>query len=116
MPKNARPILAPSSNSTAPYYSGLTFIGGRGNDTIAGSVHDDRYIFNLGDGADTIAEMPSWSFSGDELRFGAGMAEADHRHVRFGLRVGCGNAVGKRIEQRTIARKVCRQFVGKVSF
>jgi Ca2+-binding RTX toxin-like protein len=77
-------LNAPSSNSTAPYYSGLTFIGGRGNDTIAGSVHDDVYVFNFGDGADTINEMPSSSFSGDELRFGTGMAEADITPIRSG--------------------------------
>ena len=76
------------------YYSGVTFIGGRGNDTIDGSVFDDVYIFNLGDGADTINEMPSWQFSGDELRFGNGVAEADITPIRSGLDVVFKHANG----------------------
>ena len=32
------------------------FYGGKGNDTIEGSVGSDTYVFNLGDGQDTIIE------------------------------------------------------------
>lgn len=83
-----------SSNFSASQYSGLTFIGGRGNDTIVGSAHEDIYVFNLGDGADTINELPWWQLSGDELRFGTGVAEADITPVRSGLDVVFKHANG----------------------
>jgi Ca2+-binding RTX toxin-like protein len=83
-----------SSNFSASQYSGLTFIGGRGNDTIDGSAHEDIYVFNLGDGADTINELPWWQLSGDELRFGTGVAEADITPVRSGLDVVFKHANG----------------------
>jgi len=111
-------LNAPSSNSTAPFFSGLTFMGGRGNDTIDGSGFDDLYIFNLGDGADTITEMPSWSFSGDELRFGTGVAEADLTPIRSGLDVVFkhGNGVDQVTVKGWFDRDLSTYQVTTVSF
>ncbi|MEX5282167.1 MAG: hypothetical protein NW700_11475 [Nitrospiraceae bacterium] len=50
--------------------------GGAGNDTLRGGTGDDRYIFNLGDGVDTIEDM-AVSGEGNRIQFGAGIALAD---------------------------------------
>ena len=49
-----------------------TFIGGNGNDKLLGSYDNDTYIFNLGDGNDTIEDYaPSLSNSkADKVVFG----------------------------------------------
>ncbi|MDH4609349.1 hypothetical protein E8F12_12435 [Pseudomonas sp. BN102] len=62
-----------------------TFDGGAGNDTLIGGAGDDRlyghtgsdtYLFNLGDGHDTIIEVEAM-WNTDVLKFGAGIVAAD---------------------------------------
>ncbi|MBU9200208.1 hypothetical protein KTD31_02155 [Burkholderia multivorans] len=47
---------------------------GKGNDTITGGALSDTYVFNLGDGADTILDYGTGT---DVIRFGAGISPAD---------------------------------------
>ena len=56
-----------------------TLIGGLGNDWMDGGHHGDSYVYNLGDGHDTIREYSSASNYrfGDKLIFGAGIAADD---------------------------------------
>ncbi|WP_229448279.1 calcium-binding protein [Massilia sp. CF038] len=57
-----------------------TIIGGAGNDFIsAQDGGDDVYVFNRGDGADTIAFAPFWWSGQEQIRFGDGIARADVR-------------------------------------
>ena len=50
-----------------------TLIGGTGNDYLDGGAGDDTYIYNLGDGFDTISE-----FGGnDKIVFGEGISQND---------------------------------------
>ncbi|MDM1020605.1 calcium-binding protein, partial [Acinetobacter sp. VNK23] len=64
--------------------------GGQGNDTIYGSFGDEVYLFNLGDGQDTIIERPAGqnysnvAVSFDVLRFGQGIATTDISLHRYG--------------------------------
>ena len=51
-----------------------TLIGGTGNDALSGGVGNDTYVFNLGDGLDTITEIGG---DLDTIRFGAGIAASD---------------------------------------
>ena len=56
-----------------------TLSGGTGNDTVSGDGGDDNYLFNLGDGQDTIQEagaFDSWG-GNDTLHFGPGITAAD---------------------------------------
>ena len=56
-----------------------TLSGGTGNDTVSGDGGDDIYLFNVGDGQDTIKEagaFDSWG-GNDTLQFGAGITAAD---------------------------------------
>ncbi|GIZ10841.1 hypothetical protein NCCP436_02570 [Pseudomonas sp. NCCP-436] len=53
------------------------FVGDTGDDTLYGSNHSDTYLFNLGDGVDTIIETGSNSGAVDVLHFGEGIA-AEH--------------------------------------
>ncbi|HYD60843.1 MAG TPA: calcium-binding protein [Noviherbaspirillum sp.] len=46
--------------------------GGSGNDILNGGYGNDTYVFNLGDGADTISDYESVA-SNDKLQFGAGI-------------------------------------------
>ncbi|MEZ5690848.1 MAG: tandem-95 repeat protein [Rickettsiales bacterium] len=55
-------------------YGNDILTGGLGNDTLDGSNGSDTYIFNLGDGQDTIIE--SW-YEADEIVFGAGINPED---------------------------------------
>ncbi|WP_437891836.1 calcium-binding protein [Phytobacter sp. V91] len=47
--------------------------GGRGNDTLNGGFDSDTYLFNAGDGQDTIIDGKKGSSDVDTLRFGEGI-------------------------------------------
>ncbi|WP_248150851.1 beta strand repeat-containing protein [Stenotrophomonas indicatrix] len=72
--------------------------GGVGNDTLTGSDYTDTYLFNLGDGQDTIIENTAYSTESatysDKVVFGVGIASADITVVKDGddlvLEVGTG--------------------------
>ncbi len=58
-----------------------TLIGGIGNDYLAGGSGTDNYIFNMGDGQDTINTYDDGGFNSapslDRLRLGAGIKSED---------------------------------------
>ncbi len=58
--------------------------GGAGDDTLSGKAGADTYTFNVGDGADIIADGDTAAGSGDKLRFGEGIMAADVRALRNG--------------------------------
>ena len=69
-----------AGNDTLYGWSGNdTIIGGIGNDYLRGDTGNDTYVFNLGDGQDTIFEAESeFEVGGTEtLRFGLGITLAD---------------------------------------
>ena len=57
-----------------------TLIGGQGNDALFGGTGDDRYVFRLGDGADTIND---WQGQ-DTLYIGSDLTAADIAIVKVG--------------------------------
>lgn len=62
-----------------------TLVGGGGSDTLQGGVGQDRYVFNAGDGADTIVDIAG---EGNQLVFGAGLGSSV-----LTLRRGLGNTL-----------------------
>ncbi|BBP65222.1 hypothetical protein PHLH5_27630 [Pseudomonas sp. Cab53] len=54
-----------------------TLVGGTGNDTLTGGYFSDTYVFNLGDGQDTITEYDAGHSAMDTLRFGSGILASD---------------------------------------
>ncbi len=58
--------------------------GGAGADTLTGKAGADDYSFNLGDGADLVADADATLGTGDTLHLGTGIAPANI----FGLRSG----------------------------
>ncbi len=52
-----------------------SFMGGQGNDTLRGGVGEDTYVFNLGDGIDTIEDTATAS-EGNRIQFGAGISQS----------------------------------------
>ena len=53
------------------------FYGGLGNDLLKGSTNqEDSYVFNRGDGTDTIQDVAS-AAAGNRVQFGAGIAQGD---------------------------------------
>ncbi|WP_327021768.1 calcium-binding protein [Klebsiella sp. RHBSTW-00484] len=58
--------------------------GGSGNDTLKGGTGSDTYLFNAGDGQDTIVEGSSNSGNSDTLRFGDGLLAKDALVQRSG--------------------------------
>jgi len=57
--------------------------GGLGNDMLSGGAGHDTYMFNLGDGIDTIEDASSLA-EGNRISFGAGIAASDLAFVRDG--------------------------------
>jgi len=51
--------------------------GGKGDDTLTGGAGNDTYIFNLGDGQDTISDYGTSTTNGDILKFGDGVVSAN---------------------------------------
>ena len=61
--------------------------GGLGDDTLYGGEGDDTYIFNLGDGEDTIAEtytLTQQSYGTDIIQLAQGITESDIYYARTG--------------------------------
>ena len=54
-----------------------TLTGGAGNDYLNGYYGNDTYIFNRGDGADTIYDRDDTAGNLDTIRFGAGIKPQD---------------------------------------
>ena len=74
-----------------------TLAGGKGDDQLSGGGGNDTYLFNLGDGVDTIEDVSSVA-AGNLIAFGAGIAASDLAFERDGgdllIRVGSqGDAV-----------------------
>ena len=57
-----------------------TIVGGIGNDILNGGNGDDTYIYNLGDGFDTITE----SGGNDKIVFGEGISQSDLSFEKIG--------------------------------
>jgi len=53
-----------------------TLAGGRGNDVLTGGSGDDTYLFNIGDGSDTIDDTVLLGV-GNRIRFGTGISQND---------------------------------------
>ena len=60
-----------------------TLTGGTGNDELHGEEGDDTYVFNLGDGIDTIHETANPA-APNRIVFGAGIALSDLRFEQVG--------------------------------
>ncbi|SCZ31617.1 Hemolysin-type calcium-binding repeat-containing protein, partial [Pseudomonas sp. NFACC44-2] len=58
--------------------------GGLGDDEIYGGYYADTYLFNLGDGKDTITEHDGGVGAIDTLRFGAGILASDINTRKIG--------------------------------
>ena len=61
-----------------------TLIGGKGNDRLEGSYGDDTYIWNLGDGFDTIYDDNRGNTDNDTIKFGEGISFEDLLFERDG--------------------------------
>ena len=61
-------------------------IGGTGNDRLEGGAGDDTYIYNIGDGLDTIYDYQGSSTEGknDKIKFGEGITPSDAIFSRKG--------------------------------
>ncbi|MDD2369606.1 MAG: calcium-binding protein, partial [Sulfuricurvum sp.] len=81
-----------SNNGNTPYSD--TLIGGKGNDTLQGGAGDDMYVFNIGDGADTIYDYDAliaygidngrYNAGNDTIQFGEGISASDIRFYASG--------------------------------
>ena len=78
-------IYGKGGNDTIYGYSGNdTLIGGKGNDRLEGSYGDDTYIWNLGDGFDTIYDYNGGNTDNDTIKFGEGISLEDLSFERDG--------------------------------
>ncbi len=73
-------FYAGDGNDTVYGYDGNDIIvGGKGNDHLEGGVGNDTYIFNKGDGEDTIVERMNYWYDSpeDRILFGEGITTDD---------------------------------------
>jgi Ca2+-binding RTX toxin-like protein len=70
-----------------------TFEGGKGNDYLSGGLGNDKYIFNLGDGQDTISDIDKTAGNIDTIVFGENIASTDLLFSRVGnnLKIAIAN-------------------------
>ncbi len=70
-----------------------TFEGGKGNDYLSGGLGNDKYIFNLGDGQDTISDIDKTAGNIDTIVFGENIAGTDLLFSRVGnnLKIAIAN-------------------------
>ncbi|WP_421868951.1 calcium-binding protein [Motiliproteus sp.] len=54
-----------------------TLEGGIGNDSLHGGAGDDTYVFNLGDGQDSISDFEGGHNETDRIQFGMGLERSD---------------------------------------
>ncbi|NUT69298.1 calcium-binding protein, partial [Pseudomonas corrugata] len=75
--------------SVAAASKGNTLAGGTGNDTITGGNFSDTYLFNRGDGQDTITDYDGGYVGTDILSFGADINPQDLwlRHTGSNLEI-----------------------------
>ncbi len=67
-------FLGDDSNNTLQGYAGDDRLeGGLGDDTLQGGAGKDTYVFNSGDGADTIFQHDAAASDQDTIEFGAGI-------------------------------------------
>src|SRR5687768_7999998 len=69
--------------------------GGAGSDILDGGTGQDTYVFNVGDGVDTVADAPSGAGDASIIKFGPGIFPGS---VQIGLgslllRYGEGDAI-----------------------
>ncbi|MEL6708798.1 MAG: calcium-binding protein, partial [Pseudomonadota bacterium] len=88
------------------FHTSDTIIGGAGNDMLYGHDGSDRYIFNMGDGQDTIFETVEYAniADNDRIIFGAGIAPEDISLSRS------GNALTLAVDGTTDSITVNGQF------
>ena len=69
--------------------------GGQGDDLLSGGMGNDTYVFNLGDGIDTIQDVASTG-EGNRIQFGSGISQADltftHDEVAQTLTIQVGSS------------------------
>lgn len=67
------------NDSVIGFFNQDTLEGGKGNDTLKGGNDGDTYLFNRGDGQDSIFDqLESVLFKGaDSIKFGAGITQAN---------------------------------------
>ena len=61
-------------------YGNDFIIGGKGNDTLNGGGDDDTYVYNLGDGLDTISD----NAGSNKIVFGEGITQDDIKFTQIG--------------------------------
>jgi Ca2+-binding RTX toxin-like protein len=72
--------------------AGERIIGRKGDDRLQGNDGNDTYVWNLGDGSDTISEYQISSF--DVLEFGIGVRPQDISPQHFGGQAGTSGSFG----------------------
>lgn len=71
-------VLGTDANNTLSGGYGDDYLdGGKGNDSLYGDYGNDTYIFNLGDGVDTIYDYDYYVTDKDKIVFGEGIKKED---------------------------------------
>jgi Ca2+-binding RTX toxin-like protein len=84
--------------------------GGAGNDTLNGGGGHDTYVFNQGDGVDTINDVARPG-AGNSIVFGAGIRGTTRRGQQHRLR--CGDFVHKQLQSGRRLTAIARRRSGR---
>lgn len=93
-------------------------IGGTGNDTLSGGKGKDTYIFNKGDGVDTIWDTPADSTDAEAsiLVFGEGVNRSDIKFRLGSLYVDIGGGEGVHFEDFDPDQPDATPVIGEIRF
>ena len=111
---SAKAILSGGGGNDTLTGSGV-FIGGTGNDQITGSAGDDVYVFNKGDGIDTVTDVLRVSGAdprsrNDVIRFGEGIT-LDDLFIQFSGDALWLGVLDKTVEYQSVSSVQDRMYL-----
>lgn len=91
-------------------------VGGRGNDKLAGGAGKDIYVYEKGDGRDTIDDLDVGGSAASVIHFGPGLARAGVKFGRGSLKISFGQEDAVHVEGFDAVDPTSTPVIGELRF